>query len=82
MSTGTLNGHALPSGTTEEVKVDIESPETPAEEKTVITPEADGTEGDTFLDCVRAFVSVKVCPCFCVCVHTHVCYPTVLSHLQ
>ncbi|XP_060782323.1 phosphatase and actin regulator 2 isoform X2 [Neoarius graeffei] len=44
VSTGTLNGHALPSGTTEEVKVDIESPETPAEEKTVITPEADGTE--------------------------------------
>lgn len=58
VSTETLNGHALPSGTTEEVKVDIESPETPAEEKTVITPEADDTEGDIFLDCVCAFVSV------------------------
>ncbi|MCJ8730335.1 hypothetical protein PDJAM_G00183270 [Pangasius djambal] len=44
VSTETLNGHAVPSGATEEVKVDIESPETPAEEKTVITPEADDTE--------------------------------------
>ncbi|XP_026794833.1 phosphatase and actin regulator 2 isoform X5 [Pangasianodon hypophthalmus] len=44
VSTETLNGHAVPSGVTEEVKVDIESPETPAEEKTVITPEADDTE--------------------------------------
>ncbi|GAA6096394.1 phosphatase and actin regulator 2 isoform X2 [Tachysurus ichikawai] len=44
VSTETLNGHAVPSGVTEEVKVDIESPETPAKEKTVIRPEADDTE--------------------------------------
>ncbi|XP_053477809.1 phosphatase and actin regulator 2 isoform X4 [Ictalurus furcatus] len=44
VNTETLNGHAVPSGVKEEVKVDIESPETPAEEKTVITPEADDTE--------------------------------------
>ncbi|TSK22572.1 Phosphatase and actin regulator 2 [Bagarius yarrelli] len=44
VSTETLNGHAVPSGVTEEVKVDIESPETSAEEKTVITQEADDTE--------------------------------------
>ncbi|KAK3554032.1 hypothetical protein QTP70_019145, partial [Hemibagrus guttatus] len=44
VSTETLNGHAVPSGVAEEVKVDIESPETPAEEKTVITPDADDTE--------------------------------------
>ncbi|KAM9477627.1 phosphatase and actin regulator 2 isoform 3-T3 [Clarias gariepinus] len=44
VSTETLNGHAVSSGGTEEVKVDIESPETPAEEKSVITPEADDTE--------------------------------------
>ncbi|KAK2852415.1 hypothetical protein Q7C36_007616 [Tachysurus vachellii] len=44
VSTETLNGHAVPSGVTEEVKVDIESPETPAEEKTVIRLEADDTE--------------------------------------
>lgn len=56
MSTETLNGHAVPSGVTEEVKVDIESPETPAEEKTVITPEADDTEGDIFLDCLSSLV--------------------------
>ncbi|XP_046724765.1 phosphatase and actin regulator 2 isoform X7 [Silurus meridionalis] len=44
VSTENLNGHAVPSGVTEEVKVDIESPETSAEEKTVITPEAEDTE--------------------------------------
>ncbi|XP_066536196.1 phosphatase and actin regulator 2 isoform X3 [Hoplias malabaricus] len=38
-STETLNGHAVPSGVTEEVKVDIESPDTPTEEKTDLPTE-------------------------------------------
>ncbi|XP_062852328.1 phosphatase and actin regulator 2 isoform X3 [Trichomycterus rosablanca] len=45
VSTETPNGHAVSSGVTEEVKVDIESPETPAEVKTEATTEAQITEG-------------------------------------
>ncbi|XP_062852326.1 phosphatase and actin regulator 2 isoform X1 [Trichomycterus rosablanca] len=44
VSTETPNGHAVSSGVTEEVKVDIESPETPAEVKTEATTEAQITE--------------------------------------
>lgn len=77
VSTETLNGHAVSSGGTEEVKVDIESPETPAEEKSVITPEADDTEGDIFLDCLH------ICVCNFVLVFLPVCLFAVLpSHVQ
>ncbi|KAI4896588.1 hypothetical protein NFI96_018216 [Prochilodus magdalenae] len=46
VNTETLNGHAVPSGVTEEVKVDIESPEekTPTEEKTELAPDTEDTE--------------------------------------
>ncbi|XP_017565625.1 phosphatase and actin regulator 2 isoform X2 [Pygocentrus nattereri] len=44
VNTETLNGHAVPSGVTEEVKVDIESPDTPTEEKTDLAPDTDETE--------------------------------------
>ncbi|XP_036430312.1 phosphatase and actin regulator 2 isoform X8 [Colossoma macropomum] len=44
VNTETLNGHAVSSGVTEEVKVDIESPDTPTEEKTELAPDTDETE--------------------------------------
>lgn len=55
--------------------MDIESPETPAKEKTVIRPEADDTEGDIFLECLCLLIfSLCFCGwlCFCVCVRVYV----------
>lgn len=43
MNTETLNGHAVPSGITEEVRVDIESPDALTEEKT--PADTNDTEG-------------------------------------
>ncbi|XP_072534528.1 phosphatase and actin regulator 2 isoform X4 [Salminus brasiliensis] len=44
VNTETLNGHAVPSGVTEEVRVDIESPDTLTEEKADLVPDANDTE--------------------------------------
>lgn len=44
VNTEALNGHAVPSGVTEEVKVDIESPDAVTEEKTDLVPDANDTE--------------------------------------
>ncbi|XP_007256133.3 phosphatase and actin regulator 2 isoform X1 [Astyanax mexicanus] len=44
VNTETLNGHAVPSGVTEEVKVDIESPDTLTEEKTDLVPDTNDAE--------------------------------------
>uniref|UniRef100_A0A8B9LM07 Phosphatase and actin regulator n=1 Tax=Astyanax mexicanus TaxID=7994 RepID=A0A8B9LM07_ASTMX len=47
VNTETLNGHAVPSGVTEEVKVDIESPDTLTEEKTDLVPDTNDAEAKT-----------------------------------
>ncbi|XP_076830020.1 phosphatase and actin regulator 2 isoform X4 [Brachyhypopomus gauderio] len=44
VSTETLNGHAVPSGVTEEVKVDIESADTPADERPNLPTDAGDVE--------------------------------------
>ncbi|XP_055027135.1 phosphatase and actin regulator 2 isoform X1 [Misgurnus anguillicaudatus] len=44
LSTETLNGHAVSSGVTEKVKVDIETPDTVPEEKPGLAPVSEDTE--------------------------------------
>ena len=54
MNPETLNGHATLSLGSEEVKVDIESPETPSEEKTEESENSEDKAGGMRLTCLSA----------------------------
>ncbi|RXN38778.1 phosphatase and actin regulator 2-like isoform X1 [Labeo rohita] len=48
LNTETLNGHAVPSGVTEKVKVDIETPEQVPEDKADLAAVAEDPEGNGY----------------------------------